>query len=418
MYQKKDAMSWLTYGLTNNNDLVSIRSVPRGRSELHCPYCAGLLTAKKGKKIAHHFAHSAETCSAMSREAGDLPLLPFYDRFDLDLTKSEMKELSDLWHKYGSKGRKVPKPQHWRLIDQALLQWNDFIGGGDKGGYVFTKLGKIPFGGLSMMLFERIQHDFFFKKLSTLELAAQRCLHEQSCELDIRDALADIRLYRAQLKRLLENSLYYLKIKADDSILYKIGVTNRDSAQRVKEIHSDLRPYFQSVAVEIVNCWEHRGSAEHYFKHRYRMFNYPIGSLTEYFQFPAEVAKQAQRDLRRMGTRTLDVTEEAILTGSLSGIEADLDNHRRAYAKYEREVVRARAISVGMRRSARWGGSIGRPKGQEKAEDFLKKPKSQAVIRALKEGLSLRQTSDETGTAINTVRKVKSLRNLWTDACR
>ncbi len=54
---------WLRYGVNQDNNLVSIEDSPRGKTQLRCPYCGGELTAKKGSKKEHHFAHSGETCS-------------------------------------------------------------------------------------------------------------------------------------------------------------------------------------------------------------------------------------------------------------------------------------------------------------------------------------------------------------------
>ncbi len=39
---------WLRYALHDNGELVYIEQVPRGQTDLRCPYCGGLLTAKKG----------------------------------------------------------------------------------------------------------------------------------------------------------------------------------------------------------------------------------------------------------------------------------------------------------------------------------------------------------------------------------
>ena len=80
------------------------------------------------------------------------------------------------------------------------------------------------------------------------------------------------------------------------------------------------------------------------------------------------------------------------------------------YARYEQERRRARAISTGMLRAVKWGGTIGRPIGQEDAETFLEKPKSRAISKALDEGLSLREIVGMCGSSVNTVRKVKRLR--------
>lgn len=58
---------WLTYGVDEHGALVAVEDAPRGKTVLHCPSCAGQLTAKKGQVVRHHFAHTSETCRALDR---------------------------------------------------------------------------------------------------------------------------------------------------------------------------------------------------------------------------------------------------------------------------------------------------------------------------------------------------------------
>ena len=97
---------------------------------------------------------------------------------------------------------------------------------------------------------------------------------------------ADLQIYRAQLRRILLNSLYFLEVKADGNCFYKIGVTTRPTEQRIAEVQRDVRAHYSDVVVNLLGLWEHRGNVELYFKHRYQPFNYRIGKLTEYFVFP------------------------------------------------------------------------------------------------------------------------------------
>jgi hypothetical protein len=63
-----------------------------------------------------------------------------------------------------------------------------------------------------------------------------------------------------------------------------------------------------------------RGNVELYFKHRYKDFNYRIGSLTEYFQFPD--FDQVWDDLRQMQPKglapvELDVLENNVISSKM-----------------------------------------------------------------------------------------------------
>jgi DNA invertase Pin-like site-specific DNA recombinase len=58
------------------------------------------------------------------------------------------------------------------------------------------------------------------------------------------------------------------------------------------------------------------------------------------------------------------------------------------------------------------GGKLGRPKGSEKPNEFLSKPKSKQIMKYLELGMSVRETSKLVGCSSKTVMKVKRLSNL------
>jgi hypothetical protein len=65
--------------------------------------------------------------------------------------------------------------------------------------------------------------------------AGLRCLDERR---------ADLKIYRAQLRRILVNSLYFLEVKSDGNCFYKIGITTRPIEERIAEIQRDVRAYY------------------------------------------------------------------------------------------------------------------------------------------------------------------------------
>jgi hypothetical protein len=159
-----------------------------------------------------------------------------------------------------------------------LLAWNQ------QGFYEFTNLGKIPVGALSLALFNEVQEPLLLKKLSELEQVAERAILINSRNLSER--IADLRIYSAQYKRILDSKLYFLEIKAGNKFIHKIGITKRSIAERVIEIQRDLANYYKSLLeIQVLDTWSHRVNVELYFKHRYKQFNYKIGTLTEYFKF-------------------------------------------------------------------------------------------------------------------------------------
>ena len=303
---------WLRYGVDQNDVLVAIEDISSGKTSLLCPYCQSGLTAKKGRIKEHHFAHTGETCRFVAgRNSRAIPVLPLYDNFNIQLSGKELEQLQTLWRQYGAKGYKVPKflvPR--RFVWLGLLQEPEFLY--NSSDYEFTHLGQIPFGELSLMLFNSVQEPLLLKKLSELEEKAEHALSSNSFYL-LR--LTDLKLYRAQLKKIIQTILYYLEVTADGDTLYKIGVTQRSIAERVVEVQSDLRKHFKSISIFVLGTWEHRGNVEKYFKHRYEKFNYKIGSLTEYYKFDStEDALFVLQDLRQMKPKILCQAEANILT--------------------------------------------------------------------------------------------------------
>jgi len=293
---------WLKFGVAPSGELASIDEVVRGRTQLTCLYCGGSLTAKKGSVKEHHFAHTEETCKPVSQriKTKAFPSLPLYDNFTIQLKGEELEQLKVLWKEYGAQDYAIPKDLvnfRWEL--KGLVESS-----GDRT-YQFTNLGKIPVGALSLALFNKVQEPLLLSELMKLEgsveiaeAAGLSCLEERR---------ADLQIYRAQLRRILINSLYFLEVKADGNIFYKIGVTTRSIEERIAEVQRDVRAHYSDVGVSLLGLWEHRGNVELYFKHRYQPFNYRIGKLTEYFAFPN--VKAVLNDLYGMKPKVLSAVE-------------------------------------------------------------------------------------------------------------
>ncbi len=293
---------WLKFGVAPGGELAGIDDVERGKTQLACLYCGGFLTAKKGSVKEHHFAHTGETCKPVRERIKTkvFPTLPLYDNFTIQLKGDELEQLKVLWKEYGAQDYAIPK-------DLVSFRW-DLKGlvesEGDRS-YRFTHLGKIPVGALPLALFNKVQEPLLLAKLTRLENSASVA---EAAGLSCADErLADLQIYRALLRRILINSLYFLEVKASGNIFYKIGVTTRSIDQRIAEVQRDVRAHYSDVVVNLLGLWEHRGNVELYFKHRYKAFNYRIGKLTEYFVFPN--VKVVLRDLYGMEARVLLAVE-------------------------------------------------------------------------------------------------------------
>jgi len=255
----------------------------------------------------HHFAHTEETCKPVSQriKTKAFPALPLYNNFNIELKGDELEQLKVLWKEYGAQGYAIPKDLvnfRWQL--KGLLESEA------DGSCQFTNLGKIPVGALPLALFNKVQEPLLLSELASLEGSVEMAVAAGLSCLDER--LADLLIYRAQLRRILVNSLYFLEVKADGNCFYKIGVTTRLIQERIAEVQRDVRAHYSDVAVSLLGLWEHRGNVELYFKHRYQPFNYRIGKLTEYFQFPN--VKVVLQDLYEMKPKTLSDVEVDVLS--------------------------------------------------------------------------------------------------------
>jgi hypothetical protein len=210
-----------------------------------------------------------------------------------------------LWQEYGSAYYFIsPDLVPSGLVRAGLLQKNVYT---FPPAYEFTSLGKIPVGALELRLFNEVQEPLLLKKLLKLKLAFEHAKHKNAPDLSYR--LTDLKLYCAQLKRVLSCTLYFLEIQTNKGILYKIGVTQRPIRKRVAEVEMDLGAHYQSVDIKVLGTWEHRGNVEKYFKHRYHDFNYKIGSLTEYYKFSTMYTEIVLHDLQQMKPKVLSAVE-------------------------------------------------------------------------------------------------------------
>jgi len=293
---------WLKYGVALSGELTGIDEVVRGKTNLACLYCGGGLTAKKGSVKEHHFAHTEESCKPVSQriKTKAFPSLPLYDNFNIELKGEELEQLKVLWKEYGAQDYAIPKDLvnfRWEL--KGLLESD-----GDRT-YQFTDLGKIPVGALPLALFNQVQEPLLLSELMKLERSVEMAVAAGLSCLDERRA--DLLIYRAQLRRILVNSLYFLEVKANGNTFYKIGVTTRSIEERIAEVQRDVRAHYSDVAISLLGLWEHRGNVELYFKHRYQPFNYRIGKLTEYFVFPN--VKAVLNDLYGMKPKLMSAVE-------------------------------------------------------------------------------------------------------------
>ncbi|QFS52722.1 GIY-YIG nuclease family protein [Nostoc sphaeroides] len=227
-YFNNGVAMWLKYGVNEEGILICIEDITRGKTSLKCPYCQGSLTAKKGKVKEHHFAHNDQTCRPIANR--EFPTLPLYDNFNIQLSSKDLALLKLLWREYGAKNYPISSCLVTSgLLKAGMLRKNVYIKPPE---YEFSDLGKIPVGALEFRQFNDVQEPLLLKKLLKLELAFKHAEYKNAPDLAYR--LTDLKLYRAQLQRILSSSLYFLEIETNIGTFYKIGVTTRPVVKTIQ----------------------------------------------------------------------------------------------------------------------------------------------------------------------------------------
>ncbi len=268
--------------------------------------------------------------------------------------------------------------------ENLVEQSQNFNAATGRKSYQFTKLGQIPVGTLPLSAFNCVQEPLIEQKLAHLEAA----FFDNSGSVlpleELRVRLANLRIYCTAMRKILLSSLYYLKVQADGKTLYKIGVTTRSMSQRSAEIYRDLLSHYKVVEIEVLGTWANRGNVERYFKYWYSDFNYPIGSLTEYFRF-ADKTQLVERDLNKLQAKILSKVEEDIVDGRLDEFLATL-------------LVDEQMKTGDVRVSNKLEANL--------RQRFLAQPSSQRIIAALNQGDRLRDGAALASVSVEVARKV------------
>lgn len=389
---------WLRYGLEQNHQLVAIEDVSSGKTNLVCPYCGNELVAKKGLVKEHHFAHASDTCyMVIKREPRELPTLPLYDSFDVFLSGKELENLNKLWHRHKAHNNGIDRLEVLPAFTrEKLLQPTRHLDLGERYGvYQFTALGKIPVKALALTHFNVVQEPLIEQKLASFEAAIFDNKGVVVAQPNLSFCLTDLRIYLTQLRKILRSTLYYLEVQADGQVLHKIGITSRPMTKRLTEIRQDLRAHFQNTTINVLGTWSSRGNVEKYFKYKYSDFNYPIGSLTEYFKFDRlEDAFAVKSDLERMKPKVLSQIEQGIVENEASPIEELLSHPFRQPARSLTTPVPADARGIEYLTQTKL------------MRVFLSRPSSQQALEALKQGCSLPEAALRASVPVDVARKV------------
>ena len=366
---------FLSHGVNEQGDLVSIHEVSAGRVPLSCPFCGQGLIAKKGSQKEHHFAHDGQTC-ADAKAILQMTALPLFD-VDMGLSKTEITLLEKLsrWRSFSrtwlsSKQRAVFD----ELVVSGLVEFQE---GDDrprlsKSAKQLLTLNSSAGRYLSMPDYAELQEALFVAK------------EKQLIAHDVAHDTQTAKFFRLRLATILQQHLYVLRIRLEqDGVCYpliKVGMTTRSIEERTPEICRDLEKFGRIQNIEALGFFHHFGSLEKRLLKLMQPQQHKLGSLTEYSDLLSIPPHLLNEDIRNLGKRKVNGHECSV-----------------TYRHHQRKV------RGGQRRSQLLNEQhLGRP--SKKADTLLEDYPD--VVRAHENGLSLRKASAETGHAVNTVRKV------------
>lgn len=366
---------FLSHGVNEQGDLVSIHEVSAGRVPLSCPFCGQGLIAKKGSQKEHHFAHDDETC-ADAKAILQMTALPLFD-VDMGLSKTEITLLEKLsrWRSFSrtwlsSKQRAVFD----ELVVSGLVEFQE---GDDrpklsKSAKQLLTLNSSAGRYLSMPDYAELQEALFVAK------------EKQLIAHDVAHDTQTAKFFRLRLATILQQHLYVLRIRLEqDGVCYpliKVGMTTRSIEERTPEICRDLEKFGRILNIEALGFFHHFGSLEKRLLKLMQPQQHKLGSLTEYSDLLSISPHLLNEDIRNLGKRKVNGHECSV-----------------TYRHHQRKV------RGGQRRFQLLNDQhLGRP--SKKADTLLEDYPD--VVRAHENGLSLRKASSQTGRAVNTIRKV------------
>ncbi|WP_181136752.1 hypothetical protein [Vibrio hyugaensis] len=366
---------FLSHGVNELGELVSIHDVSSGRVPLSCPFCGKSLIAKKGSQKEHHFAHDGQTCSDATVTL-QMTALPLFD-VEMGLSKTEITLLEKL-SRWRSFSRTWLSSKQRAAFDELVVSGLvEFQEGDDR-----PRLSKSAKQLLTLN--SHTGRYFSIPDYAELQEALFVAKEKQLLAYDRDHGTHTTKFFRLRLATILQQHLYVLRMCLEqDSVCYpllKVGMTTRSIEERMTEICRDLDKFGRIQNIEVLGFLHHFGSLEKRLLTLIQPHQHKLGSLTEYSDVLSIPPHLLNEDIRNLGKRKVNGHECSV-----------------TYRHHQRK------IRGGQRRSQLLNDRhLGRP--SKKADTLLEDYPD--VIRAYENGLSFRKASSETGRAINTVRKV------------
>jgi len=304
---------------------VHISEVDSGRTTVVCPYCQQKLMAKKGRIKRHHFAHDGAGCTQHFAAnffgiTGRLPIklaLSVYAFQKLNKIQTYHQGLTEKAQLYGTaqSPEKVWIPALKKILEdlnqtdttgniqQIIYQVDRFLTQkiAPFPEFQLIRLPQLAEGytdGKRECTFEELtptSHEYYYPKKIQIYVDFLKNYHQKTIHL--KEITTKLALFEKDLSYFRQFDLYFIEVLADHQKIYKIGLTSRPLATRLKEIKQDLSHYFLKTQLKPLFCGKGYAFLETFFKQKYTAHQMKIGQLTEYFSFSSSVVSLILKDL-------------------------------------------------------------------------------------------------------------------------
>jgi SAM-dependent methyltransferase len=395
---------FLEFGKNNSGELVSIREVASGKTDLACPFCGQPLIAKKGNVVEHHFAHDGESCapSVLALNESELPTIDRVDPLD-SAERAYLEKRNRYAHSkiYSSSGQHeaVQRLEAMGIIEceragqdalnevkKNLVRLDpDLIDGNGRPSKKLNEILRalVPVSGVdisnrwaslasSEVVETQLSEPYKKIKRGRLSTVAEIDQHQRFW-LDAfykRQVFAHpevVDYLQAKLEFACSSTLYVMRFSGIEGhgSLIKIGVTGRDPEVRFGEVLAALKPHGKKVTGEFIQAFPMLGRLEKQIHRLYESSNVRVGSFVEYFD--EGVADELIKELSALAQSAPYVPPQA---------------------------SKAKPVQA---------GTPGRKKTP--AQELL--AQYPEVVAQLENGSGIREISRATGRSVNTVQKVK-----------
>jgi hypothetical protein len=369
----------IEYAINNFKEYINISDVNSGKTNLKCPFCGGLLIAKKGISQAHHFAHQLEGCSHSTFDK-----IPTIDGiFHLGLTRTQETAIDLLLKNFGDKefsweDEKFDKANPHYLLFRANIKKTKHVINSlfeknalvkiseapikDKTRSIREMFTKFSLSAYSNLLTAQLSaKSLAVKKLLSIEDYFEFYLNEVNRNiLECTSSLEEIDriqldILNADLERSKVNKLYFLKIIYPNGVFYKIGITTRTIQERLKEIEYFVRDHFPDLQIKPLYFLDQLGFLERYFKVKYFANRLTIGQATEYFLFSDSEAANIIEQFERLKEKKIDLDRYTQVIVKTSPPEANGSSYSNQLARIStgvgKKANRPRSFGSGSLRS-------------------------------------------------------------------